>query len=140
MVPQVKRYFAMPRYAKGSTKLTDEIRAKVMELLRAGNTRLCSALSSGISKESFYNYMKRDESFASDVEKSEAVAEALHVTVIAKAAQLGDWRASESWLKRRRRADWGDYVTVDKLDVTQMTDEQLEDMRTKGKVKLEMVG
>jgi hypothetical protein len=45
----------------------------------------------------------------------------MFTAIIAKAAKgtpqvPGDWRAAESWLKRRRRAEWGDSLDLRKLD------------------------
>lgn len=128
----------MPRL--GQTKLTAETRKQILDLLRAGNTRLCAAQASGISKQSFYTYQERDAAFAFEVIQAESEAEAGHVIVLAKAASAGDWRASESWLKRRRRDDWGDYVVIKNFDPAKLTDEELENAHKTGKVVLEMTG
>jgi hypothetical protein len=34
---------------------------------------------------------------------------------IYEAGRNGDWKAAESWLKRRRRTEWGDSIDLHKL-------------------------
>lgn len=95
------------------TKYDDERAKRIADLLRAGNTRKTSAEAGGICFDTFSTWIERFPGFSAAVSRAEAEAEALHVTTIMKAAREGDWRASESWLKRRRRADWGDTIKAE---------------------------
>ena len=77
---------------------------------------MAAAESLGIGYETFRRWMSDYEEFWGAVTRAEAEAEAMFTAVIAKAArgtdkEPGDWRAAESWLKRRRRVEWGDNIT-----------------------------
>lgn len=123
------------------TKRTPERVKRILALLKSGNTRTCAANASGISKETFYEWLREFPDFADAVTRAESEAEAAHVATIKRAATVHkvverrttvsdkdgtttievvryeyDWRAAETWLKRRRRADWGDSIDVRKLD------------------------
>lgn len=86
---------------------------------------MAAAESVGISCETFRLWMNDNLGFFGAVTRAEAEAEAFFTQTILKAAQgtpssAGDWRAAESWLKRRRRADWGD-----KIDISLLSDEDI---------------
>jgi hypothetical protein len=53
--------------------------------------------------------MENKPDFSNAVRRAECDAENEMVKVIRTAAP-DDWRAAESWLKRRRRDEWGDTV------------------------------
>lgn len=85
----------------------DEARAgRILDNLRRGNTRRASALSCGISEDSFARWLDRYADFAAAVKKAEAEAETAHVANISRWAQSGNWQASAWWLERRRKDDW----------------------------------
>jgi len=55
------------------------------------------------------------------VAQAEARAEVLFTETMASCAEgtgseRADWRPAESWLKRRRRADYGDTLDIRKID------------------------
>ena len=50
--------------------------------------------------------------FLEAVSKASAECAINFTRVIQTAAAKGDWKAAETWLKRRRREDWGDAVDV----------------------------
>ena len=83
----------------------------IIENLRIGATRTAAVGAAGISRETFYVWLKENLTFSDAVTQAEAQAEIGHTLALAKAS-ASDWRASESWLKRRRRADWGDNIAV----------------------------
>jgi hypothetical protein len=83
-------------------------------------------------------WMVNNPTFSAAVELAEAAAESRFMAEIERAAiphevveirtvddskkgittttvtrKEGDWRAAESWLKRRRRSEWGDNVAID---------------------------
>lgn len=97
------------------TKYDDAHAKTICGLLRAGCTRTASVASAGIDYKTFQAWMRRYSRFSSDVQKAEAEAENAMAKEIQSAAKLGDWRAAESWLKRRRRDDWGDSLNLTKL-------------------------
>lgn len=107
----------------------DEPRAeKICALLRAGCTRKSSAASAGIDFQTFLNWTRRYESFSTNVTRAEADAENIYAAVIQKAATgaIPDWRAAETWLKRRRRDEWGDNVAVSLPNLEEFDDDELD--------------
>lgn len=98
------------------TKRTPELEEKIFEQLQLGCTRRAACAVAGISEETFYCWMREIPEFSELVVAAENQAEAGFTNVIQKAAAAGDWRAAESWLKRRRRDDYGDSVDIKKVD------------------------
>ena len=103
------------------TKYSETLAKGICDALQVGATRKASAEAVGIDYNTFLRWVARFDSFATDVTRAEAKAELRFTTALAKAAQgtesePGDWRAAESWLKRRRRQDWGDSIDIRKLD------------------------
>ena len=148
----------MPR----PSKFDNEKGRSICERLRAGNTRKASVESIGVAYTTFLRWIGNPDnaSFATDVTRAEAEAEAMMVVTIQKAArgfESGsktettktvvkmrkttypdgrvveepvpiqettksvvtanefDWRAAETWLKRRRRDEWGDNLSLSRL-------------------------
>ena len=98
------------------TKYSAAMRNAICNQLKTGCTRTAAAESLGIGYETFRRWMSDYEEFWGAVTRAEAEAEAMFTATIAQAAkgtekEPGDWRAAESWLKRRRRAEWGDNIT-----------------------------
>jgi len=89
------------------TKYTPERAQQIAAALAAGNTRLASAASAGITQRTFERWMARFDGFVEAVEKAEAEAELAHVATIKAASEGGTWQASAWWLERRRSDDWG---------------------------------
>jgi hypothetical protein len=84
-----------------------------------GATRKDAVLSARVSYESFCTWIDKGEAgrkpyvdFLESVKAAEAEVFRRMTAVIVKAAAEGDWRASEAFLKRRDRANWGDNVDV----------------------------
>lgn len=103
---------------------------RFVRALRQGNTRQCAAGLARVRLSWVELDIAADEQFASVVAAAEAEAEQEMLESLAGAARQGDWRAAESWLKRRRRQDYGDHTTVTLLErlaaqVRGMTDEEL---------------
>lgn len=98
------------------TKLTPEVQKRICDALKIGATRLDAALSAGVTYDSFndwYNAGKQAKSgryvqFLQAVNQAEGEARLRYTSVIARAANDGDWRAALEYLKRRDRANWGD--------------------------------
>ena len=87
------------------TKRTPEAEAKIIELLKAGNTRKTACIAAGISEDTFARWRKDDEDFADAIEKAEEEAVARNVAIIQRAA-ITTWQAAAWWLERRRRSDY----------------------------------
>ena len=122
------------------TKFSKERAQRIVDALKTGNTRRASAAYGGISEDTLARWIESNAGFAEQVELAEAECEVAMAAIIRKAA-LGqtvkktkttktaeatitvveevfeyDWRAAETWLKRRKRADWGDSIDVRRLD------------------------
>jgi hypothetical protein len=92
-------------------KMTPAARQKIIDGLKAGMTRSGAAGVAGIHVSQVGRWCAKDASFASDCAIAEQEAEARMTAAIVKAAPK-DWRAAESWLKRRRPEEWGDRLTL----------------------------
>lgn len=98
---------ATPRGPGQPTKYTPERIARILGYLRLGNTRKAAGLASGISHETFSQWLNRYPEFSEAVENAEAEAELAHVGNVLQAAGKGAWQASAWWLERRRHDSWG---------------------------------
>lgn len=98
------------------TKRTPQVQEAILLALRAGNTRVASALYVGIARETLLRWISRSVAFRHQVEQAEAQAEVRCVTKLSNAANEGDWRAALAWLERRRHEDWG---RRDRIDLVQ---------------------
>lgn len=87
------------------TKRTPDRENRLMEALRAGNTRRASCAYAGISESSLASWLERFPDFRDAIEKAEADAEIRNVAIIQKAASE-TWQAAAWWLERRRSADY----------------------------------
>ena len=117
--------------------LTDEISKQICDSLKLGATKKASAESAGIDYATFNNWMKRGAvekrgkfvQFFKAVGHAEAFCFRNMAATIAKAAADGDWRAAETFLKRRDPENWGDRskldLTVSESDVTAAIEREL---------------
>jgi transposase len=110
-----------------NTKLTKQVQAKIVRLLKQGNTFEVAALSAGISRSTFYNWLQLGEiidgedrpeelyiDFREAIEMAVAQAEADRVKTIMDAAKgtgrykdAADWKAAAWFLERRNPEEWG---------------------------------
>lgn len=77
---------------------------KILQALKAGNTRRAAAAFAGVSHETFYNWLE-DLTFSDAVTHAEAHAEVSWETQIAQAGKK-DWRALAWLMERRFGTDW----------------------------------
>lgn len=98
------------------TKYTPEIEKKICDALADGCTRKAAYGCAGISQPTFLEWLEKYPDFFNSITRAEADAEARFTKAIYKAATSynSDWRAAESWLKRRRRDEWGDNLSLAK--------------------------
>lgn len=98
------------------TKLTTEVRDKIVQALNAGNYQDTAARYAGISEATFYRWMTEAQQpgaskdlreFREAVESARAQAEIRSVALINKAAQDGTWQAAAWFLERSHPQKWG---------------------------------
>ncbi|MGH2964751.1 MAG: transposase [Solirubrobacterales bacterium] len=96
------------------TKLTPEVKQRIVQAVRAGNYAETSARSAGVSSATYYRWMKHGEreskgiyhDFFEEVRRAEAEAEVHAVAVIRREIADGDWRAAAHYLERRHPDRW----------------------------------
>lgn len=105
------------------TKLTEDIRDKLVQLVETGNYAEVAAEAIGIGKTTFYQWLKRgrkDEEvgrrtryreFANAIANARAKAQARHVAILSLAAER-DWRAAAHYLERTDPNRWGNRGTM----------------------------
>lgn len=96
------------------TKRTPEREKRLLDALRAGNTRKAACHFAGIDPSTLENWL-RISAFSDAVKKAEADAEVRMVGQVAQAARDGTWQAAAWWLERRRPDDYG---RVDRVELT----------------------
>jgi hypothetical protein len=102
-------------------KRTESNARKIVAALKKGATRTAAAAKAGLSLATLSRWCEADAEFAESIAIAEGCAEASVSEVLFDAATKGrEWRAGESWLKRRRRHEWGD-----SLNVSKFSDEEL---------------
>lgn len=109
------------------TKLTKQIQSKIIKYIKQGNTYEIAALSAGVSRSTFYNWLSWGEvvegepepdpiyiDFREAVEEAAALAEMERVKTILDAAKgtgrykgVADWKAAAWFLERRSPEAWG---------------------------------
>ena len=100
------------------SKLTPEVTDKIAEMVLHGATFSDACRAADVSYDTFRAWMVQGEAATSgkfyDFYHKVTVADAecgVNMTrMIQQAAANRDWKAALEWLKRRRRADWGDNV------------------------------
>ena len=100
------------------SKLTPEMEAKILEILRAGHFRETCCAAVGIHIDTFYGWLERarkgDEpyaTFAGKVAIAEAEAEIAHTETLMSAGPQ-DWRAAAHYLRYRWASRWADKSEV----------------------------
>jgi hypothetical protein len=101
------------------SKLTPEVRDRICQLLKAGNTFRTACEVAGIAASTGREWRARGEDrhsaregdedfalFAAAVQKAEEEAAARNVALIQKAAAEGTWQAAAWWLERKFPAEW----------------------------------
>ena len=80
-------------------KYTEETVAEITKWLRGGNSQKDSAILSGITEETFYQWMKKPE-FSESIKKAEQECKARNIALVLKAGEKS-WQASAWYLERR---------------------------------------
>ncbi len=112
------------------TKLTPEVHNEIVNAIAIGATYKNAVGAAGIDYQTFLNWLEIGRKvqdgelsktkkrkiyfeFFVSVEKAKHKAFLGYTKTIAKAANSGDWRAAESFLKRRDPENWGDKSKTD---------------------------
>lgn len=110
------------------TVRTPETLEKILGALREGCTRRAACAVAGIDQGTLIDWAKSDADVSNAILCAEDACEAKMTSSLTKAAET-DWRAAESWLKRRRREDYGDNILT---SLQGKTDEQLANIIATG--------
>ena len=114
------------------TKLTPEVREKVVSAIRAGNYANVAAEYAGIGERTFYRWLQRGQAanrgiyrqFWQAVKKAEREAEVRAVAIIQKHME-DNWQAAMTYLERKFPDRWG---RRDRLRVDLNPKEALEEL------------
>jgi hypothetical protein len=93
-------------------KLTDEVRRRLVEAVRAGCPREVAAKYAGISRSTLHRWLSpsnKEERFRElqeELKQAEAEAEFYAIATLRR-AMADDWRAALAYLERRHPARWG---------------------------------
>jgi hypothetical protein len=108
------------------TKLTPEMHKQIIDHIKVGNTVTAVVDVVGISKDAYYEWIKRGmkdrqrgsktiySDFADDVERAPAFAEVFHVQNIFKASKTNPY-FSKWWLEHKRSAEYSAQATLNVL-------------------------
>lgn len=88
------------------TKYNDELVSELIKYIELGNYYNTACQAVGISKETFYTWLKEKPDFSDSVKKAESKAIARNVMIIQKAASKS-WQAAAWFLERKEYRDWG---------------------------------
>jgi hypothetical protein len=108
---------------------------KVLQALKAGNTRRAAAAYAGVGHETFYRWLE-SETFRDAVTRAEAHAEVSWETGVAAAGKK-DWRALAWLLERRFGQDWRERKDV---NFRELSVDQLIALATAGDPGIESAG
>ena len=125
------------------TKLTEELRDRIVKAVRAGNYAEAAARSCGIAPSTYYRWLQRGSlettgvyhDFADAIHRAEGEAE-VHAVAILRRAMGEDWRAALAYLERRHPGGWRRHQTTEvlrsdadrheTLDLSRLSDKELE--------------
>ena len=89
------------------SKDTPEVREEILRHIAEGVPKGISSETSGISEKTFYEWIRKDESFAISVRAAERKAVADRVQRIGLAGKRGDWKADSWYLERTQKQIFG---------------------------------
>ena len=93
---------------------TPELTARIVNMVRSGTSPEVAARAAGVPKKTYDNWVIKGEGgqgnavymkFAEQIAEARAVAEAVQVAAVSKAANDGSWQAA-AWLLERGFAGW----------------------------------
>ena len=95
-------------------KYSPEIVKKICDLLKMGNYIHTACDCVGISKDTFYDWIKNKPDFSDAIKEAEAKLIARNVQLIATHA-LKNWQAAAWMLERKFPEEWG---KIDRINVS----------------------
>jgi len=103
------------------TVYTNEIGADIADKVRSGATIEAACGSHGVDRDTFYHWRDTRDDFFGMVTRAYAEAELYYTAVLKRATELPvgsiEYKAAVEWLKRQRRALWGDVIDIRRIDV-----------------------
>ena len=97
---------------------TKQHRDELLENLRSGMSIVAACALSGVSRSTYYNWVKSDQEWAEEAEAAIRFGEAVQVARISQAGS-DDWRAAAWLLERRFPNEWG---PKQEIGITQTND------------------
>lgn len=102
------------------TKITEELVKTITEYIKAGNYPEVAASLAGVSRATFYNWLKKGHKhktgihhdFLDSIKEAEDYAEAAAVERIRRSGK-DNWTALAWWLERKHPQKWGRQQTID---------------------------
>jgi hypothetical protein len=91
------------------TKRTPELEKVLFGAIKKGCTHKAACGVAGIHPDTFYTWLNDFPDFADSVTEAENQAEAAFTQMVFESARE-DGKFALEWLKRRRRAEWGDSI------------------------------
>ncbi len=102
------------------SKRTDENRARILELVQAGDPGIVAAGRTGLSERTYYEWVAADEDFRNAVACAEKTYESLSREVVQggdeKGASFGPAKARLEHLQRRFPKRWSVQIKVEMAD------------------------
>lgn len=98
------------------TKLTPEVRDKIVKAISAGAYATVAAKAAGIGESTYFRWLEEATKenakpelveFRESVKEAEAQAEIANIALIRTAAQAGTWQAAAWYLERKHAERWG---------------------------------
>ena len=98
------------------TKLTKEVRDKIVKAISAGAYATVAAKAAGIGESTYFRWLDEAQKpnakpelveFRESVKEAEAQAEIANIALIRTAAQAGTWQAAAWYLERKHAERWG---------------------------------
>lgn len=98
-----------------NSKINKKLVQLAIDLVEQGLHTKHVAQALGISRQTFYNWLRKGEQtqkgleyeLYKGVQQAEARAIARNIAIIQKAAQDGNWQAAAWWLERKYPEEWG---------------------------------
>ena len=123
------------------TKLSPQVREKIVSAVKAGAYATTACRAAGISESTFYRWLERGgressgvfREFVEAVEQAEAEGE-VHAVAVIRRAMGEDWRAALAYLERRHPARWRRHQATEltvlgegspPLDLSRLSEEEL---------------
>jgi len=110
-------------------KQSPDLKSAILELVEKGLSLSRAAQAAGIHRSTVADWKRKDETFAADVGRAEALFIGRMVETIADAAQT-DWRAGVELLKRRFPDEFSAVRKVEVTDAQEEQERRNEEIRT----------